>query len=92
MLYLERAILCLIQKITDMNKLNVLLALGGGIAIGVAAGILLAPDKGSETRDRLRRFAKNKKDELEEQFCEFLQSKGIDICPEEVAEILESRS
>lgn len=72
-----------------MNKLNVLLALGGGIAIGIAAGILLAPDKGSETRDRLKRFAKNKKDELEDQLCDFLRSKGIDFCPDEISEMLE---
>ncbi len=74
-----------------MNKLNILLALGGGIAIGVAAGILLAPEKGSETRERLMRYAKSKKDLLEEQFCEFLESKGIACSPEEVAEILTSQ-
>ncbi len=71
-----------------MDKLGILLALGGGVAIGVAAGILLAPDKGSETRQRIMRLAKNKKDELEKQICDFLHSKGIDVCPEEISEIL----
>ena len=73
-----------------MKNLNVLLALGGGIAIAVAAGILLAPDKGSETRRRLMRLVKDEKKMLKEQLHDFLQSRGIDIEMDEVAEILRS--
>ncbi|MDR1729867.1 MAG: YtxH domain-containing protein [Prevotellaceae bacterium] len=71
-----------------MNKLNILLALCGGVAIGVAAGMLFAPEKGSKTRERLVRLAKDKKDELQDQIQDFLKSKGIDYDPEEVVEIL----
>ncbi|MGN0190730.1 MAG: YtxH domain-containing protein [Candidatus Cryptobacteroides sp.] len=36
---------------------NSLFALVAGAAIGVAAGILLAPDKGSETRKKIKEMA-----------------------------------
>jgi len=36
-----------------MKALNYLVAFLGGCAIGAAAGILLAPEKGSETRERI---------------------------------------
>ena len=71
----------------NMNNLGILCALGGGIAIGVAAGLLLAPEKGSETRQRLMRFVKNEKKMLRGQLHDFLQSKGIDFSPEEISEI-----
>lgn len=36
-----------------MKALNYFVAFLGGVAIGSAAGILLAPEKGSETRERI---------------------------------------
>ncbi len=36
-----------------MKALNYLVAFLGGVAIGSAAGILLAPEKGSDTRERI---------------------------------------
>ena len=38
---------------TTMKAINYFLAFLGGIAIGSAAGILLAPEKGSDTRERI---------------------------------------
>jgi gas vesicle protein len=71
-----------------MNNVSILCALGSGVAIGVAIGILIAPEKGSETRHRIMNFVKNEKKMLQEQLHEFLQSKGMDFSPEEVSEIL----
>ena len=72
------------------SKLGILCALGGGIAIGIAVGVLIAPEKGSDTRQRLMHLAKSKKSELEEQLCSFLKSKGINLCQDEISEILEN--
>lgn len=36
-----------------MKALNYIVAFVGGAAIGAAAGILLAPGKGSETREKI---------------------------------------
>jgi gas vesicle protein len=71
-----------------MNNVSILCALGGGVAIGVAIGILIAPEKGSETRHRIMNFMKNEKRMLQEQLHEFLESKGINFSPEEISEIL----
>lgn len=36
-----------------MKAINYLLAFVGGVAIGSAVGILLAPEKGKDTRERI---------------------------------------
>lgn len=36
-----------------MKALNYFIAFLGGVAIGSAAGLLLAPEKGSDTRERI---------------------------------------
>ncbi len=36
-----------------MKALNYLVAFMGGVAIGAAAGLLLAPEKGTDTRERI---------------------------------------
>ena len=41
-----------------------------GILLGVAVGVLLAPDKGSKTRQKLKDEARNVKDKLSKDFKE----------------------
>jgi gas vesicle protein len=36
-----------------MKALNYFFAFIGGVAVGASAGLLLAPEKGSETRERI---------------------------------------
>ena len=36
-----------------MKAVNYLVAFFGGIVVGAAAGVLLAPEKGSDTRERI---------------------------------------
>ena len=49
-----------------MDNTKVLLGFLGGLAVGAIAGILLAPDKGSETRKRLSNMASDVTDAVEE--------------------------
>ena len=55
----------------DNSKL--LLALAAGAAAGFVAGILLAPDKGSETREKIKDSLKKTVDEVLEKI-----EKGLD--------------
>jgi gas vesicle protein len=48
----------------DSNSMKTLLAFIGGVAAGAVAGILLAPDKGSETRKKIVSRAKDLTDDL----------------------------
>lgn len=56
-----------------MKNSNVLLGILGGMAAGALAGILLAPDKGSKTRKKMKRKASNIKADLQTEFDDFLE-------------------
>lgn len=43
-----------------MKGLNLAIAALGGALVGAAAALLLAPEKGEETRRRIREFVKDK--------------------------------
>lgn len=47
---------------------KILTALVAGAALGVVAGILFAPDKGSETRKKLKQKGKKFKADMKEKF------------------------
>lgn len=51
-----------------MSTGKILLGTLAGVAIGAAVGILLAPDKGSETRKKISRKGNEYKDGLKEKF------------------------
>jgi gas vesicle protein len=52
------------------NNGKVLMALFGGIALGAIIGILIAPDKGSETRKKMADAAKDFKNKASEKMKE----------------------
>lgn len=43
-----------------MRNLSIFLAVLGGAAVGAAAGLLLAPDSGDVTRERIKHFLREK--------------------------------
>ncbi|MGL5273242.1 MAG: YtxH domain-containing protein [Phocaeicola sp.] len=57
-----------------MKALNLLAAFIGGAAVGAAVGLLLAPDKGEETRRKI---------------AETLREKGIDLNPSQMSDLVD---
>ena len=66
-----------------MSKIaNTLLGLAAGSPVGVGLGILFAPDKGKNTRKKIKDSVSNKVDELKEQLeslTKTLRKKSMDI-------------
>ena len=57
-----------------MSSGKVLLGALAGLAAGAALGILLAPDKGSQTRKKLKGNAGDYADELKKKFNKFVET------------------
>ncbi|MEB3074105.1 YtxH domain-containing protein [Capnocytophaga gingivalis] len=66
-----------------MSKIaNTLLGLAAGSAVGVGLGILFAPDKGKNTRKKIKNSVSDKVDELKEQLeslTKNLRQKSLEI-------------
>ncbi len=63
-----------IKQKSIMKALNVVAAFLGGVALGAAAGILFAPEKGTDTRNKI---------------AELLRKKGIRLNREEMDDLVE---
>ena len=68
----------------DSTSTKVLGALILGAAIGAALGILLAPEKGSETRRKLAKGAKDFTDNLKDKFNSHLDEDSEDMTDPEM--------
>lgn len=73
------------------NTGNVIGALLAGAAVGIGVGMLLAPDKGSKTRQKIKDGFDSSKEEILEKlndFVEGVKSKVEDVIPD-LNEVLE---
>lgn len=62
-----------------MNTGKVILSIAVGVAAGAVIGVLLAPDKGSETRKKISDKGNEFADELKSKFSDFVES-VLDKC------------
>ena len=72
-----------------MKNLSCLLTLIGGTAIGVVTGMLIAPDKGAETRCKIKKMMRRQRHFAQEHLVEFLKNKGITVSNEELEQLIQ---
>ena len=68
-----------------MKAISIFAALLGGVAIGAAAGLLLAPEEGKETRRRLKAQGARIADKVNEK----LRNKGIKLSREDMEDMVD---
>lgn len=69
------------------NTGNIVVALVAGAAVGIGLGILLAPDKGSKTRSKIKEGFDQTKEDLLDKLSDFLE--GIQQTSEDVVSTME---
>ena len=76
-----------------MSTGKVLLGLIAGVAAGALLGILIAPDKGTVTRDKMTKKVKNYGDGLKEKFNEFVDdiSEKFEEVKEDISDFKEPK-
>lgn len=57
-----------------MNAGKMILSIAVGVAAGAVLGVLLAPDKGSETRKKISQKSNEYADELKDKFNDFIEN------------------
>ncbi|WP_298764636.1 YtxH domain-containing protein [uncultured Polaribacter sp.] len=74
-----------------MSKQNTILGILGGAIVGGIAGILLAPDKGEKTREKIAGKAKETKEDVVENVEAVLEnlSKKYDVVKKASSEIID---
>lgn len=65
-----------------MKAVHVALAAFGGALVGAAAALLLAPEKGEDTRRHIKEFIKEK--------CPFVRDSQVDEIAEKIEDVIES--
>lgn len=66
------------QTTITMKNFSIIFAVIGGAVAGAALGLLFAPEKGTDTRDEIKRFIKKN--------CPFVKQNKLDELAERIAE------
>ena len=66
------------------NASKILIAVGAGLAVGAILGVLYAPDKGSETRNKIAKSGKKLRDKFGRKI-----KHGKDQMKEQIKEVVE---
>lgn len=75
--------------IHNIMKTESIIALLAGTAIGVAVGVLIAPEKGSETRRKIKDAAENGEETAKEKILEQLKKLEMALTKEENTPVTE---